>query len=492
MPPPDDCPAIADCRAARIRLSERWWLVALVVGLVIWGFTDVRRRAVIDPDNQYVHRTDLTVFTAAGAAFFTDQDPYSLENPRGWKYPYPPLFALAMAPLSFLPSTWQAVAWFLFSVALAYGSWHECVLVSRSLGYDVRITRLNASPARWIGMAAIVAVSLPALNCLQRGQVGILKLYFLLLGFRLMLEARGWFRAFLGAAVFSLPTAVKVTPILPLCLVTFMFALSKGLERPRPPSVRRAAAYPLGACFGLVLFLFLLPAALIGWNKNIEHLQTWYERVATMAVHVDPRGQVDSPYTPRNQSLANATHRLVNWTTYLTQRGPNDPLLHRDLPLLITPVDEAGVELLLNCLKLLTVVLALAVSIVVGIRGDRLGQAAAFGIATAATLIVSPVSRGHYFVLLLPALLWVPCWLKRHGFPRMCGLSSAVVPVLSWLHYVALGWAGQVGLLGLGTTCWFLLATAWMLVGSLRQPAEQAGEIPQVYSFPTLPSSMAA
>ena len=38
--------------------------------LAVWGLTDVRHRAEIDPARPEKHRTDLTAFTEAGAAMF--------------------------------------------------------------------------------------------------------------------------------------------------------------------------------------------------------------------------------------------------------------------------------------------------------------------------------------------------------------------------------------------------------------------------------------
>src|SRR5262245_40992310 len=75
--------------------AEVWFLaVTLVLGLTIWGWLDVRERGQVHPDHVDFHRTDFTVYTGAGAAFFDGRDPYQVTNPRGWYYLYPPLFAL--------------------------------------------------------------------------------------------------------------------------------------------------------------------------------------------------------------------------------------------------------------------------------------------------------------------------------------------------------------------------------------------------------------
>src|SRR5262245_38685895 len=73
-------------------------LALMVAGLILWGWVDVRKRGRIDPQNPENHRTDFTVYTEAGAAFFDGRDPYRVTNPRGWGYLYPPLFAMLVAP----------------------------------------------------------------------------------------------------------------------------------------------------------------------------------------------------------------------------------------------------------------------------------------------------------------------------------------------------------------------------------------------------------
>jgi hypothetical protein len=72
--------------------SGRWVWIIVVALLLVWGFTDVRRRADLDPHNIGAYQTDFTVYTEAGAAFFDGRDPYAVTNPRGWRYLYPPLF----------------------------------------------------------------------------------------------------------------------------------------------------------------------------------------------------------------------------------------------------------------------------------------------------------------------------------------------------------------------------------------------------------------
>src|SRR5689334_16039495 len=74
--------------------------VPFIVAATIWGLVDIKARGRTEPDRPDRHKTDFTVYTEAGAAFFDGRDPYRVTNPRGWHYLYPPLFALLVAPLS--------------------------------------------------------------------------------------------------------------------------------------------------------------------------------------------------------------------------------------------------------------------------------------------------------------------------------------------------------------------------------------------------------
>ena len=102
-------------------LKARLWVlgVALIVGFTIWGYTCIGPTGRIVPGHTDWHRTDFTVFTEAGAAFFDGRNPYRVANPRGWHYLYPPLFALLVAPLSFFDTESQVRFWYAVNVAFS-------------------------------------------------------------------------------------------------------------------------------------------------------------------------------------------------------------------------------------------------------------------------------------------------------------------------------------------------------------------------------------
>ena len=92
-------------------------------------------------------------------------------------------------------------------------------------------------------------------------------------------------------------------------------------------------------------------------------------------------------------------------------------------------------------------------------RDDNSGLAALFGLACTATLLVSPISWGHHYVVWLPALVFVPCWMWNNDRRALAvGMAEAAL-VLVAAHYILLDHAGRVGLLGIGTAIWYLVAT---------------------------------
>jgi hypothetical protein len=105
--------------------------------------------------------------------------------------------------------------------------------------------------------------------------------------------------------------------------------------------------------------------------------------------------------------------------------------------------------------------------------GDALGQAAAFGLACAATLVVFTIARGHYYVMLLPANVLVPLWLLRNGQTRWAFGMATVPLLLIFGHYLLLEYTGRIGLLGLGTAAWYF-GSSGLLVGSRRLATRQS------------------
>ena len=450
--------------SARPRVRERDVVAAVLVGLTIWFFLDVGPRGRISSNPAQLHRTDFTVYTEAGAAFFDGRDPYSVTNPRGWFYLYPPLFALMVAPISGLDSVAQVLVWYVVSVALGFGCFVEARRLWRSWAEG------GSQPA-WIADCAGLAVMLPSLECLQRGQLGIALLYALLLGYRLVATAGGWRGELVGGVVLAWAATVKLVPALPVCFLigqSWSLALLPGRCR---VDLRRASALSGGVVVGLVLFVLVIPAAAVGWSANLGHLATWSRKVATNA---DP-GQESKFHadSATNQSFAGAAHSLA---LILTPETPNDLRgLARRFGKTADErrfgVDRAAAEMrradrstqrLVKVGQGIFLLVLLGLAIAPG-RDDKVGQAVGFAMACVGMLLISPVAWTHYYMMILPASLVVPLWLWKRGH-LVSSRVMAITPVLLvWAHYLAKRSVGPIGLLGLGTAAWFVAICAMMV-----------------------------
>jgi hypothetical protein len=98
-------------------------------------------------------------------------------------------------------------------------------------------------------------------------------------------------------------------------------------------------------------------------------------------------------------------------------------------------------------------------------------------------LIVSPVARGHYFMLEWPAVLFVSLWVWKHHGSRKALLGAGIPAALSVMHYGFIMFpqifgplqAGTLllGTLGIGTALWYGVMAYYLSTASFSEdPAE--------------------
>ena len=316
----------------RVIFRSRWlapWrlLLGVLIAASLWGWFDVRLRGYAKPGELWSHKSDLTVYTEAGAAFFDGRPPYEVQNPRGWTYVYPPILAMALAPLHAMAPQDQVMVWFFICLAMCWGTYRECARIVAAL----RRSESSRTSVKWwfpwLGILAAAAATLPTLNCLQRGQVSIVILYFLVLGLRLILTGRSNLSRIAGGIMLALPIAIKIVPILPVAFLLFIQLVCFLRQGWRKESTalatgRQLAGSMLGVGLGLALFFFLIPAALIGWNTNLHHLDTWAQQVLyNVGSSTATPGFEQDTHSVRNQCLGNALYRLGNFGDYVLAGG---------------------------------------------------------------------------------------------------------------------------------------------------------------------------
>ena len=317
----------------------------------------------------------------------------------------------------------------------------------------------------WLVIATAAAVLFPFINTLQRGQVGIAVLWPLLIGFRVIYETQRRFWWFWGGTLLALPVVMKVTPALPVSILLLQqFVAAVRTER-SPIARRRFVHCVSGFTVGMIFFLLLLPTILIGWEDNSRHLRTWYTGVATN----ERLGEAQNfdAHSVRNQSLNNAVYRLGNWFTYTFTGGPDDRGTSLPTaPPMPFPMDAPIIRTILVVPHVMLALLLIVVAVRWHWETEGAGHVAAFGLACAMSLPLSPISWGHHFVILLPGMLFVPWAL--YGEHRTAARWLAIfAATLILVHFstldIAGGIAGRLGLLGIGIAIWCTVAGIYLL-----------------------------
>ena len=306
------------------RLSQRTkWALILAIVFAVWGWIDVRARGAVDPADLGLHKTDLTVYTEAGAAFFDGRAPYEVTNPRGWRYLYPPLFAMLLAPLHGLPSQTQVLIWFVASALAAWGCYSECVRMARRVLASWpegdpfgRIPPWIAWMRRGGGNGA--GSQLLAARPGQRSQVVFAAAGRSAAGGKPYGRcAPGWRRR-AGAADRAEDDATGA------CRAGAVSAICRGLRTRATDRLWRAGATWLGTGCGLALALLIVPALLVGWRTNLEQLDTWWTHLAMQVETSTGDELAGDNYSARNQSFPNAVRRAGNWASHVFAGGVDD------------------------------------------------------------------------------------------------------------------------------------------------------------------------
>jgi alpha-1,2-mannosyltransferase len=219
-----------------------------------------------------------------------------------YNYPNPPIMALLLYPLAYLPeaahqmglptrtaSMLAALSWFYIKVALTLLAfrWVFQLVEEKSRPFPL-----------WAKCMTVLLALRPIMSDLQHGNVNLFILFLVVAA----LTAYHRQRDVLAGVVLGLAIACKVTPA--LFVPYFVWKRSwKALA---------------GCVIGLVLFLWpgLVPAGLMGWERNERHLASWYyDMVHPFVVE----GKVTSEH--HNQSLPGLASRLLthspSFSTYV-------------------------------------------------------------------------------------------------------------------------------------------------------------------------------
>jgi hypothetical protein len=394
-------------------------IIALVLAAAAYFHFDVGRRARVDRGVRH-HRTDFTVYQAAAHALVHGDDPYQARNPRGYRYVYPPLLAIALMPVG----DWkpQHAALLFFAVSM--------LTFAAAL---VGLARLPGPGGRlgWVAVGAGVLVCLGfAHQGFQRGQVT-----HLLLGFHAgALVALCHGRHGLAGLCLALGGAVRLTPLLAAGAVGLGLLVHALRRRGRAPLVRFTA----GVLAGLALGFVVLPVLALGPTRALEVGRTWIAE--TWAVHAED-ADLEAEYRINEWRFKNQAPRRV-YGTWLGWAGGRDFDGER-------PVWRGADD---------------------GLRDgrDRLAGITTWSLLGLAALLGACFLRGPpdgRFVAVFCALALLPVLMTRYAWPTHYLLA---LPAVAWA-WGAGGRAGRVGVVVL------LVGTA-LFYAAHAEPLQVVGE----------------
>ncbi len=192
------------------------------------------------------HRTAIGRWLPDAQALQDGEDPYS----EGHWFPNPPLVLLALVPFANLPIVVTAVVWSILKIAAVVAG---CLLIVRASGRE----RWN-TPLGVLVMAAVFSAR-PVIGDITHGNINIFVFLQIALGWYLFVRGRD----FWSGVVLGLAAATKVTPA--LLLVYFVY--------------KRAWRVGAGAAVGLIVFVVLIPALLLGFDRNNSLLASWHHQM---------------------------------------------------------------------------------------------------------------------------------------------------------------------------------------------------------------------
>ncbi|HBY94776.1 MAG TPA: hypothetical protein DEP84_12600, partial [Chloroflexi bacterium] len=299
---------------------------------------------------------DTAAFKAA-----LDNGRFDLKADITWPYAYPPLPAILMVPVTFLPYDVAATGWTLLNIGLLVAG---CALVVAAL-LRFEVSRAFYSAFLVAGALAALIAFYPAEVALRLGQLEIVQFFLIALAFWLLVTDC----ELSGGAVLGLATALKLFPGALIGLLLWQ---------------RRYRAAAAGLVVGLGGLIVGYSA--VGWHELPAYLAFTSAYTAG--------GMLAFPF---NQSLT------AFWTRNLTFNLFSEPLRGLNLPLLARLLSLASIA----AVGLPTVALCWG-----RLRGWAF--ALSYALAVTALLLVLPHSQVYGFVWLLLPLLTLLAWLWMH------------------------------------------------------------------------------
>ena len=310
---------------------------------------------------------------------------------------YPPLPAVLLA----IPAWFGKVALYTCLSLLNVVAWWVTAQLSHAMAGSGRV------PNQWLYFfSGFVTIGF-VFDMFDLGQPNLVLLALMMYGFWSIQQQRPW----MAGSMFALATAIKVFPI-----AVFPYLLWR----------RQWTALASMAVF-LVVFLFVVPAPVRGFQHNIAELKTWYQGMVATSSEKGFGQRDEQNWSWVNQSIIAVTHRLTRPVNY-NQDDLSKPV--RTMNVVDLSFKQANL-------------VVLAVSVLIGLgflavmppasRRTAASDAEEIGILFCLMTVASPLARQYYFMW-----LFYPVVILMH---RAVYDERRRARAVSW---IALGLAGAL------------------------------------------------
>ena len=331
-------------------------------------------------------------------------------NPEREQYPNLPMMALILMPFHAVGPMKGSLCWLTVKYVLILAIFWTTVKVSRSNG-----------PA-WAGWSLLVLLLLSTrvfVSDLTHGNVNLI-IGGLIAGALLCTYHA---RDLLAGLAIGLAAVLKVTPL--LFLPYFMY--------------KRRWMSVLGTILGILLFCWVVPALILGFEFNQQLTLAWYKQMIYPFLTGQPVDYMQTAHI--NQSFTGLFYRLLSDTVAIEANALRG---YEDLRINLVSLDQHTVCQIIRIASLS--VLGCLVLFCRTPREDRkhLGNLGEFAMVFLAMLFLSERSWKHHYILLIFAhgfLLYYLLIMRPTGWRKWVPLSSLILGVFchSFLSSSTLG-----------------------------------------------------
>jgi hypothetical protein len=340
---------------------------------------------------------DYPLWFWAGQQVLQGKELYPSDPHSYFEFIYPPLPAVLLA----IPAWFGKVALYTCLSLLNVVAWWVTAQLSHAMTGSGRV------PGQWLYFfSGLVTIGF-VFDMFDLGQPNLVLLALMMYGFWSIQQQRPW----LAGSMFALATAIKVFPIAVFPYLAW----------------RRQWKALAGMAVFLVVFLFVVPAPVRGFQHNIAELKTWYQGMVASSSEKGFGQRDEQNWSWVNQSIIAVTHRLTRPVNY-NQDDLSKPV--RTMNVVDLSFKQANM-------------VVLAVSVLIGLgflavmppasRRTARSDAEEIGILFCLMTVASPLARQYYFMWLFYPVVILMHRAVYDQRPKARGLS--------WL---ALGLAGAL------------------------------------------------